>query len=61
MLQIVALILEVIFAVGVLGSAVVVAVSFIEDFAELGPDREPEIQADGTQRAEGSRLPQPAL
>lgn len=57
MLQIVALILEVMFGVGVLGSAVVVVLSFIEDIAELGPDREPEIQADG----DGSRVPQPAL
>ena len=45
MLHSFARILEVLFAVGVIGSLVVVALTFIEDIRDLGPDEQDSAQA----------------
>jgi hypothetical protein len=42
MLRIFVLFLEALFGLGVVGSAIVVIWTFIEDVRELGPDREPQ-------------------
>jgi hypothetical protein len=51
MLQAFALILEVLFGIGVVGSMVVVIVTFIEDLRELGPDEEHPVQAESQSAA----------
>jgi hypothetical protein len=45
MLRILAHIFVVLFGFGVVGSAIVVIVTFIEDLRELGPDKESAAQA----------------
>lgn len=46
MLQFIARVLEVLFALGVVGSMIVVILTFIEDLRDLGPDDEQSAKAE---------------